>query len=150
VRPLSRFEALWDAYVVRGDGVLLLADYQGALVGGLLGTRLGQRAYLQMTGVMRTEDRIYAGALLYWEFIRWAKAAGCVHLDWGGSGTRFPPRETDLGYGLYQFKAGFGSDLHYCAPYHDLVFRPRLYRLARAFETSVLPRAWRLRALLNH
>ena len=150
VRPLSRLEALWRAYVVGGDGVLLLTEYEGALVGGLLGTRMGQRAYLQATGVVRTDERIYQGALLYWEFIRWAKAAGCVHLDWGGSGTRFPPRETDQGYGLYQFKAGFGSELHYCAPYHDLVFHPQLYRLGRAFERWALPRAWRLRALLNH
>ena len=150
VRPLSRLEALWRAYVVGGAGVLLLTEYEGALVGGLLGTRMGQRAYLQATGVVRTDERIYQGALLYWEFIRWAKAAGCVHLDWGGSGTRFPPRETDQGYGLYQFKAGFGSELHHCAPYHDLVFRPQLYRLGRAFERRVLPRAWRLRALINH
>ena len=150
VRPLSRLEALWNAYVLRGDGVLLFAEHRGALVGGLLGVRMGERAYLQMTTVLRTDERIYQGALLYWEFIRWAKAAGCVHVDWGGSGTRFPPRETDQGYGLYQFKAGFGSELHYCAPYHDFVFRPRLYRLARTVETRVLPRAWRLRALLNH
>jgi len=150
VRPLSRLEALWNAYVLRGDGVLLFAEYRGALVGGLLGVRMGERAYLQMTTVLRTDERIYQGALLYWEFIRWAKAAGCVHVDWGGSGTRFPPRETDQGYGLYQFKAGFGSELHYCAPYHDFVFRPRLYRLARTVETRVLPHAWRLRALLNH
>ncbi len=150
VRPLSRLELLWDAYVRRDNGILLLAEYQGALVGGLLGARMGERAYLQMTGVLRTDERIYQGALLYWEFIRWAKAAGCAHIDWGGSGTRFPPRETDQGYGLYQFKAGFGSELHYSAPYHDLVFRPRLYRLARAVETRALPWAWRLRALLNH
>ncbi len=150
VRPLSRLEALWRGYVGGGDGVLLLTEYEGALVGGLLGTRMGQRAYLQATGVVRTDERIYQGALLYWEFIRWAKAAGCVPLDWGGSGTRFPPRETDQGHGLYKFKAGFGSELHYCAPYHDLVFRPQLYRLGRAFERWALPRAWRLRALLNH
>jgi lipid II:glycine glycyltransferase (peptidoglycan interpeptide bridge formation enzyme) len=150
VRPLSRLEALWHAYVVGGHGVLLLAEHEGALVGGLLGTRMGQRAYLQCTAVVKTDERIYQGPLVYWEFIRWAKAAGCVHVDWGGSGTRFPPRESDQGYGLYQFKAGFGSELHYCAPYHDLVFRPHLYRLGRAFERWALPRAWRLRALLNH
>ena len=150
VRPLSRLEALWRAYVVGGNGVLLLAEYQGALVGGLLGTRMGHRAYLQCTAVARTEERIYQGPLVYWEFIRWAKAAGCVHLDWGGSGTRFPPRETDQGYGLYQFKMGFGSELHYCSPYHDLVFRPGLYRLGRGLEKWALPKAWRLRALLNH
>lgn len=146
---LSRMQALWSAYVADGNGVLLLAEHAGALIGGLLGVRLGERAYLQYAAATRTAARLYPGALVYWEFIRWAKAAGCTHLDWGGSGTGFPPCESDLGYGLYQFKVGFGSELHYCAPYHDLVFRPALYRLGRTVETWALPTAWRLRALLN-
>src|SRR2546425_9617280 len=47
------------------------------------------------------------------------------------SGTHFPPSERDEGYGVYQFKRGFGASLRYWIPYHDLVFRPGLYRLAR-------------------
>ena len=150
VRRFSRLEALWAAYVVAGQGVLLLAEHEGDLVGGLLGTRFGERAYLQSAGVMRTGERLCHGPLLYWEFIRWALSAGCAHIDWGGSGTAFPPEPADPGYSLYWFKAGFGSELRYCAPYHDLVFRPQLYRLARALEGWALPRAWRLRAYLNH
>lgn len=152
VRPLPRLEALWQAYVARGDGVLLLTEHEGAVIGGLLGLRFGTRAYLQRAAVLRSNEgqRVHQGPLLYWEFIRWAKSAGCELIDWGGCGTRFPPSEADDGYGVYQFKAGFGSVLRYRMPYHDLVFRPGLYHLARAAERWALPLAWRLRALLNH
>jgi hypothetical protein len=151
VRPLSRLEALWQAYVVRGDGVLLLIEHEGALLGGVFGIRLGQRAQLHRAAVARDTDgqRVHQGPLVYWEFIRWAKAVGCDVIDWGGSGTRFPPSESDQGYGVYQFKSGFGSSLEYRLPYHDLVFRPQAYRLARAVERWGLPQAWRVRARLN-
>lgn len=152
VRRLARLEALWRAYVARGDGVVLLTEHEGALIGGLLGIRFGRVAYLHRAAILRSVEgqRLHQGPLMYWEFIRWAKAAGCEVLDWGGSGTRFPPSEKDQGYGVYQFKAGFGSDLEYQIPYHDLVFRPALYRLARAAESWALPGAWRVRAWLNH
>jgi hypothetical protein len=152
VRPLARLEALWQAYVARGEGVLLLAEHEGALIGGMLGLRLGRRAYLQRAAILRSHNgpRVHQGPLLYWEFIRWAKAAGCELIDWGGSGTHFPPAETDQGYGVYLFKTGFGSRLQYWLPYHDLVFRPGLYQLTRAMETWALPAAWKLRARLNH
>jgi hypothetical protein len=152
VRPFSRLQALWDAYVARGDGVLLLTEHEGALNGGLLGLRFGRRAYLHRAAILRGGEgqRLHQGPLVYWELIRWAKAAGCEVIDWGGSGTQFPPAETDQGYGVYQFKSGFGSTLQYWTPYHDLVFRPGLYSLARAAETWALPTAWRLRACLNY
>jgi hypothetical protein len=151
VRPFARLEALWDAYIARGDGVLLLTEHQGALIGGMLGLRFGRRAYLHRAAILRAGEgqRVHQGPLVYWEFIRWAKAVGCEVIDWGGSGTRFPPSETDGGYGVYQFKAGFGSGLEYWIPYHDLVFRPGLYQLARAIERWALPRAWRVRSWLN-
>lgn len=151
VRPLARLEALWRAYVERGDGVLLLTEHEGTLIGGVLGLRFGRRVCLHRATILRSGEgqRLHQGPLVYWELIRWAKAAGCDLVDWGGSGTRFPPSPSDDGYGVYQFKSGFGADLQYWLPYHDLVFQPGLYRLARAAETWVLPQAWRLRALIN-
>jgi hypothetical protein len=152
VRPLARLEAVWREYVQRGNGVLLLAEHEGTLIGGVLGLKLGRRACLHRATIARSSEgqRLHQGPLIYWEFIRWAKAAGCDVIDWGGSGTRFPPSERDEGYGVYQFKSGFGATLQYWVPYHDLVFRPGLYRLARLAEKWIRPLAWRVRARLNH
>jgi lipid II:glycine glycyltransferase (peptidoglycan interpeptide bridge formation enzyme) len=150
VRRRSRLEALWDAFVAPGDGVVVLVEYAGALVAGLLGARLGSRASLQCAAVARARENLPHGPLAYWAFIQWAKARGCASIDFGGSATHFPPRETDPGYGVYQFKAGFGSELRCSMPYHDFIFHPRLYRFVRAAERRVLPRAWRVRGWLNH
>jgi GNAT acetyltransferase-like protein/peptidoglycan biosynthesis/recognition FemAB-like protein len=151
VRPLARLEALWRAYVAGGDGVLLLAEHEGALLGGVLGLRFGRRAHLHRATILRKGEgqQLHQGPLLYWKLIRWAKTVGCDEIDWGGSGTHFPPSESDEGYGVYQFKSGFGASLRYWIPYHDLVFRPGLYRLARIAERSLLPYAWKLRARRN-
>lgn len=150
VRRQRRLEALWNAFVVTGDGVLVLVESNGDLLAGLLGARLGPRASLQCAAVVRDRANRPHGPLAYWTFIQWAKAAGCDSIDFGGSATHFPPRETDDGYGVYQFKAGFGSELRCAMTYHDLVFHPGLYRLARAAERWILPQAWHVRARLNY
>ncbi len=151
VRRIHRFVALWRHYIARGDGVLLLAEHEGSLVGGIMGVRLGRHVAFQTAAVCRdgSAARLDQGPLLYWELIRWAKRVGADTIDWGGSGTRFPPEEKNAGYGVYKFKASFGSSLVYWTGYYDLVFRPALYSLVRRTELDVLPRAWRLRGRLN-
>jgi len=121
------------------------------VVGGVLGVRFGAKAY--MLYISQTEPaggaRLQQGPLLYWELVRWAKACGCESLDWGGIGTRFPPREDDPGYGVYHFKLGFHSSLQYLSGYYDDVYRPGWYGAFRAVERYVLAGAWGLRARLN-
>jgi lipid II:glycine glycyltransferase (peptidoglycan interpeptide bridge formation enzyme) len=149
VRRIGRLQSLWDAFVARGTGILVLVERDGALLAGLMGTRLGARASLQCAAVARDLENLPHGPLAYWAFIQWAKTGSCGSIDFGGSATQFPPRETDAGYGVYRFKSGFGAELQYAMPYHDLIFHPRLYQLVRVAERSILPKAWRLRAWLN-
>lgn len=151
VRGVRYFEGLWQHYLSSGSGVLLLAERGGEPAGGLLGARFGRKAYMLYTSVRGAESssHLHQGPLLYWEFIRWAKEAGCDSIDWAGSGTRFPPRPDDPGYGVYHFKLGFGSSLEYLTGYYDLVFRPGLYRAFRFAERRLLPSAWYLRARFN-
>jgi lipid II:glycine glycyltransferase (peptidoglycan interpeptide bridge formation enzyme) len=81
--------------------------------------------------------------------VRWAKASGCETIDWGGSGTSFPPLESDPGYGIYQFKLGFGCKLEEMTGYYDFVLRKPLYVGFRFVERRVLPAGWRLRSRFN-
>ena len=151
VRPATRLLAVWREYAERGDGVVLFAEHGGEILGGLSGVRAGRRAAFHAMAIRRDASApdLGQGALLYWSFIEWAKAAGCEALDWGGSATGYPPSPTDPGYGVYQFKRGFGCALEYRLPYHDRVFRPGLYRGFRVLEERVLPRAWQWRARFN-
>ncbi len=153
VRRLRHFAALWRAYGETGDGVLALARHRGRTVGGLLGARLGDRAYLLYSAVdpdhLPGQARTHPGPILYWHFIRWARAAGCRTIHWGGSGTRWPPSASDPGYGVYQFKRSYGSTCLAYLGYYDLVFRPALYVAFRAVERRLGGLLWRLRARLN-
>jgi hypothetical protein len=151
VRGIERLRQLWQCYVAPGQGVLLLAEREGETLGGILGGRFGRWASFQCGAVRRddTARPLHAGPLLYWEFIRWAKAQGCEAIDWGGSGTQYPPSPTDPGYGVYRFKMSFGCALSYASGYYDLVFAAQRYRACRLAERHVLPLAWRLRARCN-
>ncbi len=152
VHTFPFFETVRREYLIAGQGILLLCRYSEIDLAGLLAVRFGQKAYLLYSGIDTDchEARVlHPGPTLYWELIRWAKGAGCETLDLGGSGTNFPPREDDPGFGLYQFKLGFGSSLDYMMGYYDLVFRRKLYYPFRFAERRLLPAAWKFRARLN-
>jgi lipid II:glycine glycyltransferase (peptidoglycan interpeptide bridge formation enzyme) len=152
VRKLEHFRALWREFVSRGLGVLLLAEKAGVPAGGLLGVKCDHVAYMICASVRghREGGKLQPGPLLYWSFLQWARAEGCRAINWGGSGTNFPPRRDDPGYGVYQFKRGFGSALEYRVGYYDLPLRPALYRTFRVAEQRFSSVAWNLRARLNH
>ena len=152
VRGLRYFETLWQQLVASGSGVLVLVEKDGKPVGGLLGAKFGRKAYMISTSVHGTGNaaNLHQGPVLYWEFIRWAHAAGCEAVDLAGSGTNYPPHESDPGFGIYRFKQGFGSSLTRLLPYYDLPFRQRLYRGYRAAEPRILPLVWKIRGRLNN
>jgi peptidoglycan pentaglycine glycine transferase (the first glycine) len=79
----------------------------------------------------------HAGLAVQWEMIRWGMHEGCRFYDFAGTGTHFPPRTTDKGYGVYQFKRSFGAEIVAWYGYADYVFRPALYRLFRAMERTL-------------
>lgn len=158
VRHRGFFELLWRQYQGSTQAVLLLARSGLDVRGALLGARFGPRAYYLYSALDRAAldrqprgdgGRGYPGALLFWSFLGWARAAGCRSVQWGGSGTRLPPHPTDPGWGVYQFKRSFGADCEGYLGYYDLVFRPALYAVFRRLERHLGPLAWRLRARLN-
>lgn len=152
VKAFLFYEAIRREYLVNGQGCLLLASFRETDMAGLLAVRFGRWAYLLYASI-DTESEVtrtlHPGPSLYWEFIQWAKEVGCTAIDWGGSGTHFPAREDDSGFGVYRFKDAFGSSLDYLTGYYDLVFRPRLYGVFRLAEQRLLPLAWHLRAKFN-
>ncbi len=152
VRDLGFFQALRRQYLAGGHGCLVLACHGDRDLAGVLAVRFGRRAYLlyaAIDGDSEQARKLRAGTAAHWALIRWAKDAGCEALDWGGAGTGFPPRQGSLGYGIYEFKRGFGCSVTHLAGYYDLVFRPGLYRAFRWIETQYAPALWRLRARLN-
>jgi lipid II:glycine glycyltransferase (peptidoglycan interpeptide bridge formation enzyme) len=144
VRDRGHFEALRAAFEPAGAFARVDGLADGALVASLLGVRFGARAHsLYAPSSVQARGRP-VGDVVHWEWLRWAKAAGCREVDFGSSGTHVPPRETDGALGIYRFKVEIGCVLTLWLPYHDLVFDPLRYRLVRAVELRALGclRAW--------
>lgn len=151
VRRLGFFEGVRRAYLADGRGFLGLVSYQGQDLAGVLTVVFGRTAHLLYSCLDASVElrKLRAGAAAHWELIRWARSIGCERLDWGGAATGFPPRESDPGFGIYDFKRGFGCRLERLTGYYDLVFRPALYHLFRLAELRGAGWAVRLRARLN-
>jgi lipid II:glycine glycyltransferase (peptidoglycan interpeptide bridge formation enzyme) len=144
------FEALHALYAP-GDALAVVLGYvRGELAGAAVGIRFGAIAHLRYHATTPAGRATAVGDILHWEWIRWAKAAGCQTIDFGSSCTDIPPTATHPGYGIYRFKVELGARLAMYRPYHDRVFVPMAYRAARWVERSGLRRAWRLRARVQH
>jgi lipid II:glycine glycyltransferase (peptidoglycan interpeptide bridge formation enzyme) len=123
-----------------GDGLVVVSGrVRGELAGMLIGLRFGPVAHTLYTASTPAAHHAPVGDLLHWELMRWARDAGCRDLDLGSSCTDLPPTETHPNYGIYRFKYELGARLILSAPYHDHVWAPLRYRVARQLELRALP-----------
>jgi len=123
-------------FVPSGYGHLLLAEYQGQLLAGLVVFALGNTA-CYMYGASSDEGRnLMPTYLLQWEAMLWARAQGCHLYDlWGVPDeeeatleAQFTHRSDGL-WGVYRFKRGFGGRLVRTLGAWDLVYASGRYRL---------------------
>ena len=135
-------------FVTTGGGRLSFAEVDGVRIAAQFSVRFGDKLHCLFYGASPAHRHMEAARALDWDHICWALASGSREVDFGGSGTEFPPSENDPGYGVYQYKTGLGCEIRYLTGYYDLVFSARQYRLVRLIERRVLPLAWRIRARL--
>jgi lipid II:glycine glycyltransferase (peptidoglycan interpeptide bridge formation enzyme) len=135
VRDFSYFLRLREQLFNGDGGLLFLAQIGGRAIAGILCSQFGSTCHYLYGGFDWTARQVHANEALHWSAIRWARKLGCNHYDMVGAGTSYPPCEGNSGYGLYNFKKGFGADLIYAAGYFDLVNRPALYATLRFAET---------------
>jgi peptidoglycan pentaglycine glycine transferase (the first glycine) len=143
IRDWGYFEALQSAFGPAGQLGLAIGRVREELASALLGVRYGSVAYPLYAPSTSAARDTAIGDLLHWEWIRWAKAAGCEEVDFGSSGTYVPPRGNEPTYGIYRFKTELGCRLELSLPYHDYVLAPSRHWFARAVEQSIMPRAHR-------
>ena len=142
IHTRAYYEAAHQLFVPADQGRLLLAEYEGQLLAGLvvlgMGGSGGTACY--MYGASSDEHRnLMPTYALQWEAMLWAKEQGCQDYDlWGVpdedeatlEGT-FTQRNDGL-WGVYRFKRGFGGRLVRTAGAWDLVYAPLRYRLYSA------------------
>ncbi|HSR30692.1 MAG TPA: peptidoglycan bridge formation glycyltransferase FemA/FemB family protein [Anaerolineae bacterium] len=141
IHTQAYYETAHHLFVSSGQGQLLLAEYQGQLLAGLVVFVLGSTAHggtaCYMYGASSDQHRnLMATYLLQWEAMLWAREQGCRTYDlWGVPDedeaileAEFSKRSDGL-WGVYRFKRGFGGRLVRTAGAWDLVYAPLRYRL---------------------
>lgn len=138
VHSLEYYRMAYDLFHPRGQCELLLAEFEGQPLAGLMVFARGRRAwYLHGASSNAHRERMPA-YLIQWEAMRWARAQGCQEYDlWGvpdageeGLEAAFTSREDGL-WGVYRFKRGFGGRLERSDGPWDRVYNPLLYSLYR-------------------
>jgi lipid II:glycine glycyltransferase (peptidoglycan interpeptide bridge formation enzyme) len=109
IRPPAYYHDAWGSFLEAGLAHLLLAEFQGELVAGLLLFTFGPTAWY-MYGASAARHREHMpNYLLQWEAVRWARAAGCTLYDLWGAPEALT--ETDPMWGVVRFKQGLGGQL---------------------------------------
>jgi lipid II:glycine glycyltransferase (peptidoglycan interpeptide bridge formation enzyme) len=122
------YETAYRLFEPDGRVVLLLAEYQGEALAGLMAFRFGSRAIYMYGASSNRERNRMPNHLLQWEAMRWAKARGCTAYDlWGIPDVEPGSASASLG-GVERFKAGFGGESARYAGAFDYVYSPLVYR----------------------
>ncbi|MGQ0603149.1 MAG: lipid II:glycine glycyltransferase FemX [Anaerolineales bacterium] len=134
IRPAAYYQDVWGALMRAGLAQSLIAAVEGEPVGALVLFVFAQTAWY-FYGMSRDAHREkMPNHLLQWEAIRWAKANGCTTYDFWGAPDELV--ETDLMWGVWKFKEGFGGNFVRGLGAWDYAPSPLMYRL----YTTVLPR----------
>jgi peptidoglycan pentaglycine glycine transferase (the first glycine) len=126
------------AFAPGEECALLIAEFEGQALAGLMAFRHGTRAWYLYGASTEIERSRMPAYLLQWEAMRWARAHGCCEYDlWGvpdadeGELEEHFEQRADGLWGVYRFKRGFGGELRRSAGAWDRVYQPALYRLYR-------------------
>ncbi len=136
----------FELFAPHGDVILLLAEYEGEALAGLMAFKWGKRAFYFYGASSNLHRNLMPNHLLQWEAILWARRTGCLTYDlWGipdevGQNPELywdePPDRSDGLWGVYRFKRGFGGALVRYTGAWDYVYSPAwysLYKLALNF-----------------
>lgn len=121
------------------DAALLLVEYEGELLAGVMIFAVGDTAWY-LYGASSDERReLMASYGIQWQAILWARSRGCKVYDmWGIPDaneatleTEFEQRSDGL-WGVYRFKRGWGGRVVRSAGAWDRVYNPIIYTAYRA------------------
>ncbi|HLI07027.1 MAG TPA: peptidoglycan bridge formation glycyltransferase FemA/FemB family protein [Ktedonobacteraceae bacterium] len=125
----SHYEDVMRLYSEGDRAALLLAEYQGQAIAGIIVLRFGRWSWY-MYGASSNEQRnLMPNHLLQWNGMQWAKARGCWYYNFRGI-----PDILEEGqelWGVYVFKRGFGGYAMRSLETHDLVYQPLVYNAYR-------------------
>lgn len=141
VHSIDYYRKVYDLFHPRDECELLIAEYEGEPLAGLMVFARGSRAwYFYGASSMDHRDRMPT-YLLQWEAMRWARSRGCRLYDlWGvpdegedALEAGFTKKSSGL-WGVYRFKRGFGGSLMRSAGAWDRIYHSLVYRLYQFYS----------------
>ena len=112
------YRAFWRIFAPSGRAALLLAEFEGEPLAGIMVGRLGRQAYYFYGASGNRHRNLMPSHRLQWEAMRWARARGCTSYDlWGvpdavADDPDAPiPNPPEGMWGVWRFKRGFGGQV---------------------------------------
>ena len=125
IHDKHHYEDVMRLYGADDRAALLLAEYEGQAIAGIIVLRYGRWSWY-MYGASSNEYRnLMPNHLLQWNGMQWAKSQGCWYYNFRGI-----PDILEEGqelWGVYVFKRGFGGYPMRFLETHDLVYSPLVY-----------------------
>ncbi len=125
IHPRRHYADILRLYGERDAAVLLLAEYEGAPIAGLIVVRCGPVATYMFGASSNQHRNRMPNHLLQWTAIQWAKVRGCAVYDFRAIAETLDPNE-DL-FSLYTYKQGFGGYSVLSLETHDLPYNIPVY-----------------------
>jgi peptidoglycan pentaglycine glycine transferase (the first glycine) len=140
------YQKAYDLFYPRGGCELLIAEYEGQPLAGLMAFAQGSRAWYLYGASSDLHRELMPTYLVQWEAMRWARTSGCLEYDlWGVPDqdekvleSGFQDRSDGL-WGVYRFKRGFGGSLRRAAGPWDRVYQQAAYRLYLFWSQRWMP-----------
>jgi lipid II:glycine glycyltransferase (peptidoglycan interpeptide bridge formation enzyme) len=109
IRPPDYYYDVWATFLSEGLAFLLLADFEGETVAGIMLFTFGPTAWYMYGASSDRHRKQMPNYLLQWEAIRRAQAAGSTLYDmWGAPDVL---DESDPMWGVVRFKLGLGGEI---------------------------------------
>jgi len=140
VRSLAYYRDVLEAFRSRGQGELLLAEFDGLIVAGIMVFAYGPEGIYMYGASSNKHRREMPTYLLQWRAIQWCLEHGCSRYDmWGipeqvadGTDERdaLEAKNVRTGlWGVYRFKQGFGGEHSRYTGAYDYPYNRPLYLL---------------------
>jgi lipid II:glycine glycyltransferase (peptidoglycan interpeptide bridge formation enzyme) len=136
VHAQAYYQKAYEIFHPIGACELLVAEYEGELLGGLMVFQHQGRAWYFYGASTEAHRNLMPAYLLQWQAMRWARSKGCHIYDlWGVPDEDESVLEADFTsrsdglWGVYRFKRGFGGQVLRSAGSWDRIYHRQLYGL---------------------
>lgn len=111
VHNAAYYRRAWELFAPDGRAQLLLAEYEGELLAGILAYAFNRQAWYMYGASGEAHRERMPNHQLQWRAMQWARSLGCTQYDlWGITDTDEDSPTAALG-GVERFKQGFGGEV---------------------------------------